>query len=226
MFGLLLIAAACSVVERGTNASSSQIPSAFVRQKENPSHKGSIRAIDFRNFTYPWVVELVDPAKPNETFTLRNGKRPETRDERGFVNEMGIFLQSISYADVTGDGEEEAIIVLSVLTGGSAIPHCVYIYTLQDDNPKLLWAFSTGDRADGGLRCVYADRGELVVELYGRGRVVGKQAKSLEDQMGLCCPKFFTRTRYRWQGGAFRQVGEATTISQTENHGASFVTCP
>lgn len=36
----------------------------------------------------------------------------------------------------------------------------------------MIWDFDTGGRADGGLRQVYAEDGQLVIELYGKDRVV------------------------------------------------------
>jgi hypothetical protein len=165
--------------------------SAFSQQRSS-----SIHSVDFANFTYPWTTGLTIRGG-TKTFSLRNGKRPEIRDTGGQVEEIGVYLEEVSYGDVTGDGIEEAIIFMSILTGVSAMPGQVYIYTLRDNQPKLLWYFSTGDRAENGFRKVYADKGNLVVELNGPKRI-GE---------GLCCPVRFTRTRYQWRGGRFRQKG-------------------
>src|SRR5205814_113650 len=99
--------------------------------------------IDFANFTYP--------AKPmfsygRKSFTLQHGKYD------GDQAHDSLLLAFVGYSDVTGDGIEEAIVILEVSLKGTAIPHIVYIYTAQGDSPKLLWAFETGDRGDGGLR--------------------------------------------------------------------------
>jgi hypothetical protein len=156
----------------------------------------SIHSVDFANFTYPWADGLTMRGG-TKTFSLRDGKRPEIRDATGHVNEIGVYLEQVSYGDVTGDGIEEAIIFMSIVTGVSAMPGQVYIYTLRDNHPKLLWYFYTGDRAENGFRKVYADNGDLVVELNGPRR----------RGEGLCCPERFTRTRYQWRGGRFRQKG-------------------
>jgi hypothetical protein len=66
---------------------------------------------------------------------------------------------------------------------------------MRDGQPDLLWHFSTGDRADGGRHRIYSDAGDLVVEL-----------QSLKGNVGLCCPKYFVRTRYRWAGNGFQQI--------------------
>ena len=159
--------------------------SAFSQQRSS-----NIRSVDFTNFSYQWAPDLGDARK---LFKLRNGERPATRNRHGFIDEMGVFFQSVKYGDVTGDGIEEAIVSLSIQTGGSATPGLVYIYTLQKDRLKLMWLRSTGDRAEGGLRNVYAENGQLVVEI-----------DSSVGSRGDCCPMRFTRTRYSWQGGRFR----------------------
>jgi len=161
------------------------------------SQQGSlnIRSVDFGNFAYPWSSDLGDAKK---SFTLRDGQRPATRNQRGLIDEMGVFFQSVKYGDVTGDGIEEAIVSLSIQTGGSATPGLIYIYTFQKNSHKLLWLRSTGDRAEGGLRDVYAQNGQLVVEL-----------NSSVGSRGDCCPARFTRTSYEWRRGRFRQKRKA-----------------
>src|SRR5215475_9440505 len=175
--------------------------------------KKSIRAVDFRNFSYPETEGLHIPHSRKRSFKLKDGALPETRDKRGFIDEMGIYLSSVSYGDVTGDGKEEAIVVLSILTGGSAMPNCVYVYTWDQPRPKLLWAFDTGDRADGGLRRVKAENGRLLVELYGNRRILGKDLYA-EDKTnrGACCPTFFTRARYKWTGIGFRLASKPEVL--------------
>jgi hypothetical protein len=121
----------------------------------------SIRSVDFANFTY----RLPDGPNTEDYVTLRGGKRPQARNKKGEIIEDEMSLGEITYGDVTGDGVEEAIIYLDIVTGGSAAPGVIYIYTLRSGKPKLLWSFYTGDRADGGLHQVYADKGRLVVEL-------------------------------------------------------------
>jgi hypothetical protein len=126
---------------------------------------------------------------------------------------MWLKLGSIEYGDVTGDGNEEAIIDLGWITGGSAIPDLVYIYSLKDSRPKLLFTFQTGDRADGGYRHVYAENGGLVIELEGKDKIIGKDLYvDNGTKNGLCCPTFFTRTRYEWTGTRFLPRGNAKVL--------------
>jgi hypothetical protein len=172
----------------------------------------SIRSVDFRNFTYPRVGEQRSYIR-RKTFTLKNGKYAEHEIEDG------MSFGDVVYGDVTGDGKEEAIVVLGVQTRGTAIPNCVYIYTLRNSRPVLLWGFMTGDRADGGLRRVYVQGRDLAIELYGKGTRIGGKLYGTE-QVGACCAKSVTRTRYRWRDGKFRRVGASEVFpNPAENSG-------
>ncbi len=169
-------------------------------QKSYPPAQ-SIRTVDFYNFTYFWPEGLLDPTDRDKTFRLKKGRRPETRFADGQVNEMGITLGKIVYGDVTGDEFEEAIIEMSILTGGTAQPNIVYIYTMKNRRPKLLWYFSTGDRADGGYRNAYAQNGRLVIELFNP-----------EGSQGDCCPIKYTRTIYEWRETRFKPNQKQTFL--------------
>ena len=176
--------------------------------------KKSIRSVDFRNFSYPKTEDGLHLPHPRKRFfKLKNGLLPETRDKQGDVVGMGVALSEVSYGDVTGDGQEEAIVALLFTTWGSGMPRCVYIYAWDQRRPKLLWAFDTGDRAYGGLRRVKAENGRLLVELYGNGKILGKDLDA-EDKTnrGACCPTLFTRAYYRWTGNGFRLASKPKVL--------------
>ena len=116
----------------------------------------------------------------------------------------------LNYGDVTGDGIEEAMMMLGIESHGSAIPEIVYIFGLSKGKPTLLWSFETGDRADGGLRQVYADHGNLVVELFGKDRVIGRDLYRGDEP--LAGPRSFTRARYEWREGEFRMKGSPEVL--------------
>jgi hypothetical protein len=155
----------------------------------------SVRDTDFANFSFPWL------SMSQGTFHLTAGSLSPTRRSDGVIEEVGLDLFDVLYGDVTGDGLEEAIVVLTMTTGGSAVPHWVYVYSPARAQPSLIWAFETGDRADEGLRKVSADKGDLLLELHDP-----------EDSRGDCCPVLFTRARYRWAGARFCLRGERQTI--------------
>ena len=162
----------------------------------SPSPNSPIRSINFANFTYPAKPIY---SKGEKSLSLQNGKY-QGRLSHGADIPYPVSLASLTYGDVTGDGVEEAIVILFENVKGTAIPYYVYIHTLEKGSPKLLWAFETGDRADGGLRQVYAQEGELVIEQYFNP----------DTLTGKCpaCPTHFTRARYQWRGNTFRQKGK------------------
>ena len=161
----------------------------------------SIRSVDFNEVAYP------NHPLPNGTrTTLKPGEAAP---------------EFIAYGDVTNDGIEEAIIVMPIQTHGTAIPHHIYIYALKDHRPLLLWDFETCDRADGGLRQVSALEGKLVVELYGRNKVIGTTLCADDGtRKEHPYPYLITRSRYIWDSREFRLTGDAEVFSNSEGYGA------
>ncbi len=171
---------------------------------------------DFNNFTYPLPRGWHNP--DGDEITLSDGRlKPKFQDvdeemssegkaARKAERRIGMSFVTTKYIDVTGDEMDEAIVVLKIETGGNAIPQLVYIYEWKDGKAELLWNFRTGDRADGGLKDIRVDNGEMIVELYGQDRFLLGQTetgKITGDEEQLCCPTFFTRSFYKWNGKNF-----------------------
>ncbi|HZH32137.1 MAG TPA: hypothetical protein VEY11_15335 [Pyrinomonadaceae bacterium] len=178
------------------------IPQATYSQRR----ASSIRSVDFANFTFPAKPIYSDGKK---SFRLKDGTYQGRPGIVGAPAPFGlpypVSLVGTGYGELTHDDKEEAMVVLAESVAGTAIPFYVYIYSMRGDRPEFLWAFAAGDRGDGGLRKVYAENGELVVELYGKNTGIGDIGD--KEEAGACCPKSFTRTRYRRRGGRFRQKG-------------------
>ncbi len=175
--------------------------------------KSRIRQIDFSNFIYS---RLPTGKCSMKKVKLINGKydAPEEKVPRKVpsVDCWSVELGYVDYGDVTGDNEEEAFVVLYAELGGNSSYLDVFIYTMSKDKPILLWKFMTGDRADGGLRRIYAENGSLFIELYGSGTVVEKLLESNEN-VGACCPEHYTQTEYKWNGKVFLQNGKEKILS-------------
>lgn len=170
---------------------------------------------DFKNYTYPLPRGWQDP--DGKEAILENGIR------RGGEKTIGLSYVTTKYLDVTGDGQEDAFVILKILTAGSANPQSVYVFTWKNDKPQLIWNFRTGDRTDGGLKDLRAENGMLVVELYGQDRYLLGDAETMKitgDVEQLCCPSFYTRTNYKWNGNAFRMEGKRETYSMTDENAA------
>ena len=161
------------------------------------SAQSSIRQVDFKSFTFPLSGPLLGHGElkwlgdPKEGYSklkpihLVNGEDP-----------TGFTLQSVSYVDVTGDGAEDAIVVLLYQTGGTQNTHYVYVYSFEAGKPKLLAYCHSGSRGYSGLYKVYGEHGTLVFELLDPKKMQGE-----------CCSRGFVRMRYRWQNGRFVRFG-------------------
>lgn len=181
---------------------------------------------DFKNFTFPLPRGWQNP--DGTDLTLTNGKvvpvsanideemSNEEKIELRAARRIGMSHVITKFLDLTGDSNDEAVVILKVETTGAAIPQLVYIYGWKDDAPELLWNFRTGDRADGGLKDIRTENGEAVVELYGQDRfLLGEieTGKITGDEEQLCCPTFFTRTVYKWNGSDFLMQRKRLTFS-------------
>ncbi len=180
---------------------------------------------DFRNYTYPlprgWqnpdrtdaalVNGRLEPVAAGIDDDMSDAEKAAARSER----RIGLSHVVTKYFDVTGDGVDEAIVILKIETTGNAIPQIVYIFEWKEDKPELLWYFRTGDRADGGLKDIHPSRSLLVVELFGQDRfLLGEveTGKITGDEEQLCCPTYFTRTFYKWNGNHFVRQGNRLTF--------------
>lgn len=176
--------------------------------EENKTTDSIIGKFDFKNYVYPLPRGWHDV--DGKEATLKNGVRRMSEDK------IGLSYAATKYGDVTGDGEDEAFVILKIETAGAAIPQIVYVFTLKTEEPELIWYFRTGDRAAGGLKELRSDNGELVIELFGQDRyILGEveTSKITGDEQQLCCPTFFTRTRYKWKGKNFQLQGKRETFS-------------
>jgi hypothetical protein len=184
---------------------------------------------DFKNYTYPLPHGWQNP--DGSDLTLTNGRLdpvsadtdlgmdPDEAAAAKSQRRIGASYVTTRYFDVTGDGEDEALVILKIETTGSAIPQIVYIFTYKQDKPELLWYFRTGDRADGGLKDVRPENGNLVVELYGQDRfLLGgiETSKITDDFEQICCPTFFTRSFYKWNGKNFLMQGKRLTFEAAD----------
>jgi hypothetical protein len=208
----------------------SSIPNlqAEILDDRNKTTTSPIGNFDFKNFTYELPRGWQNPDGTAE-MTLTNGRiapyqGPATNEEMSDEEKaeirqkrrIGMSYVTTKFMDVTGDGQDEAFVILKIETGGSGLPQLVYIFEWKGNKPELLWPFSTGDRADGGLKDIRVENGMLVLELYGQDRfVLGQRetGKITDDEEQLCCPTFFTRSVYKWNGKSFLMPGKRLTYS-------------
>jgi hypothetical protein len=193
----------------------------------NKTTTSPIGAFNFKNYTYELPRGWQNPDGTSE-ITLTNGRVPpreghvseemsdEEKAEEKTKRRIGLSYVTTKYMDLTGDGVDEAVVILKVETAGSAIPQLGYVFEWKDGRPELMWPFRTGDRADGGLKDIRAENGQLVIELYGQDRFILGQTetgKITDDREQLCCPTYFTRSIYKWNGKNFLLQGKRLTFS-------------
>jgi hypothetical protein len=173
--------------------------------------QASVRQVDFKNFTYPlggtllghnrlqWLTVPSTRHRGGNSIHLRNGcdlTKSSSAPGCEHAQLEGFTLESVQFADLTGDGKEEAIVVLRYETGGTQNTDYVYIYSFEDGEPKLLAYCYTGDRAYYGLHKVFSDHGTLVFELFDPRK-----------RSGDCCSSGFVRMQYRWHVDRFEALG-------------------
>ena len=175
--------------------------------------QNSVRQVDFKSFSYPlkdhllghgelqWLSTQAAGSPRLRTIQLKDGENLQKVPigkvgDGGYYEVSGFTLQEVKYADLTGSGKEDAIVVLRYFTGGTQTTNYVYIYSLAAGKPKLLAYCHTGSRADFGLYGVYGEHGNLVFELLDPRKSEGD-----------CCSTGFVRMRYRWDGSRFEAVG-------------------
>ncbi|HEY0459059.1 MAG TPA: hypothetical protein VGC97_07870 [Pyrinomonadaceae bacterium] len=161
--------------------------------------------IDFKNFTY-------SPAYPEtKEFTLKDGKAEATRSADGRVVGMGYNLVSVYYGDLAGNEQKEAIVTISINTGGSSVPLVSYIFDTTSNKPNLLWKKAFGDRANDGLRNIYTDDRKLIIETYKPSSGVGD-----------CCSSEYVLTSFSWQNRTFKET-EKKTILKDSSEEATYI---
>jgi hypothetical protein len=125
------------------------------------------------------------------------------------------------FGEASGDDSDEAFVILKIDTGGSAIPQIIYVYSWKDNQPELIWNFRTGDRADGGLKNIWAENGSVVIELYGQDRYILGDTETMKitgDEEQISFPTYFTKTVYKWNGNIFRLEGKRLTYKTADEN--------
>ena len=152
-----------------------------------------IRGIDFKNFTYPAHCISETPSK----ITVKDGEFSEEKQEDGYVDRFHFSVMDIAYGDVTGDRQDEAMILAICNTGGTGNFSEGFVYSMKAGKPRLVARIPGGDRAYGGLRSTRVENGLLVVE-----------SNDVGPEGGACCPQGIVTTKYRVGSGKIVKFGK------------------
>ncbi len=196
--GLLMTNACWTETVKEENGEDVNKPELAVNETDSP-----FKRVDFKNFSYPLEIDAKD--EKEKSLTLKDGKLEKSNESNGA--ELG----KIQYADLTGDGVDEAIIDLGITEDKNAKSNVVYVYTLEDEKPKLLWSFETKGGEESGLKAITADNGKLLVEMFGDVKFVEgnwKMADSKEKVKGK-----YTKTELKWNGKEFVVEGKPEVVA-------------
>ena len=159
-------------------------PVILIAAGESFAHQGQdIRSVDFSNFTYPYS----DPQRGE--IILRNGLY-KVRDSIGKY--MTTRIVTLLYADLTGDGRQEAVVNLRMGLNGQ-LPHQDYYYVF--------------DYYAGKPRHIFYGYREWGMRLYIKGRsmvIIGPMWSDFS--IGPLQPDFIETTIYRWRASQFVPV--------------------
>lgn len=160
-------------------------------RRRNPARAAEtfvgIEAIDFENYTYPLQ---------GRSFKLIGGYYAGNTAQ-GAQWELRV-AETPSYGDLTGDGKNEAVVVLGYGPVGGARTVEVRVYTLRAGMPALLATLPAADTLDCELdHYVDLDEGKLRIE-----RVYGRAGRCDHNEI----------VEFRWDGKGFMPVGDAKTM--------------
>jgi hypothetical protein len=142
-----------------------------------------IRSIDWQNRTYDLDgIGQVKVVHGEASFPIPDG---------------GTGSYSIAaplYADLDGDGIEDAVILSVTSTGGTGHFSQIEIFTIRDHKLSSLGAIPGGDRGDGGIHHVALD-----------GRAVIVERNQLAEGDGVCCASKSQHERWEWKNGTMTE---------------------
>jgi hypothetical protein len=198
---LLVLACLCACSKREAAQPGASPNKEAAKTTASAPEYTDIRSVDFRNFDYPKI-----PGEMETEIHLRNGVhknlfREEGEEADSHWNGEAELDQVIYHFDE--HAQPIAFVVVTVYSGGQMYVSEIFLYSMVDHKPELLWSFKSGDRADGGLRTLYfqSGRGYWVLELY---------QESAGDP--LCCASHFSRRFYDLRGGKLVELGRQEWI--------------
>jgi len=179
----------CFLIGCGT---SSQLPPSNVKAAApSPTSTTSLTMVDWANFTY--ISSCYGNTQP---FKARNGKAQ---------NQLVHFqiYTPITYGDLTGDGQPEAVIRYSC-TGADFGGVHVFVYSGTANHPILLGELplivKDGQGGNWSIETVHI--ANQVLQLSGRG---------YSASAPHCCPDLRVEASYRWDGKHFISTQFKTT---------------
>jgi hypothetical protein len=120
-------------------------------------------------------------------------------DVAGFIARAGGEVQedAIVFADLTGDGQEEAVVPVS--SGGTAGDIAYFVYTMREGELTLLLS-------------VVPESGRIQAEIDAEGRLVDHEPVYGPGDPE-CCPSRVRTRVYEWDGARLRVASETEELA-------------
>ncbi|MBX7060152.1 MAG: hypothetical protein K1X52_00690 [Pyrinomonadaceae bacterium] len=154
---------------------------------------------DLLNATYKPSCASDGADKP---IAVKDGKYSYEKQEDGYTDRFYFEVFDIVYGDLTGDGKDEAVALTTCNTGGTGNFTEGFIFGSKNGKAVLLATLPGGDRAYGGIRKAWIDRGRLVVETNDPGELGA-----------ACCPAEIVTSTYKLAGKKLVESGKPTKRS-------------
>jgi hypothetical protein len=162
------------------------------------AEKTGIHSVDFKNFSYDWYLPEYR-SKSHEQIILKDGSMgvelAPGKEPREF------YLIEVRYGDLTTDGNEEAVVILGVITSGTARHSLVFVYGMSGETPKRLFVYETGDRWDYGYHDASIRNRQLVIERY-KPVIIEDRGKKHD----MSSSDTYIRDYYEWDHTKFVKV--------------------
>jgi hypothetical protein len=173
-----------------------------------------IRKVDFLNFTYPNISS--DRTAPS--FTLVNGSFHHSVNG-DFLWGGNVHQSNIIYGDLTGDGEEEAVVEMFFQGAHpDRFDHFVYVYSIHEGWLMLRGVLDVSVKPRysmcghmGGIQKISIEDGGLVLDVDGENTV--KNGSRIVPNYTEDCYGSFSRVRFEWDGHDFRQKAKVEIYS-------------
>jgi hypothetical protein len=112
-----------------------------------------------------------------------------------------VAVREVLYADLTADGEDEAIVPV---TSNGTVGNIAYVVlTMQKDAPAVILTRRLERGSAGGLK--------MTVDTATGRSVLVETAAEYGPEDALCCPSVLRRTTFRWDGSQLQVEREEKT---------------
>ena len=193
-----VVATATLKVGEATGKQSNAIPHTNTKRPQTvaPSGsavKGGIRSVDFNNFDYPSKYCVESDAATEKTIHVSKGSWTEGDLQQG---NYGYFaVAKVAYADLKGDGSEEAVVHTLCNTGANFSSHEILIYETSPDGPRL---FAKLSDSDWGAELMDFQVSKKYLDV------------NFPDGGSHACPDWLVTGRFQWNGTRFVKAGQPT----------------